>query len=1012
MKPYQDFVIQNMQEPIFTESVKVLGGLLKKERIVVLSNLGLNLFAAKQVKLIGQYHWYQTKGYEITDTVFKLSFPDVVLNFENTPESKFPKQVALILQKLLTPAELSLINPKLRTIPTERSGISKVIQFYPERIKELTEFLRFTPGNVLINEENLNYIFELIPLLPEISSIDIEMKDIASIAPKLLKFIQTDSKINHINFIGQLPNTFSEIINAITSSTYSRLLALSFTESQLTETHFYQLLSIINIKQIKSLSFHNAFPSSIYYFYNKFVHSVRKPPRFLNLRYSSGISLQNLFTSRTVMLSLEDCNLEIPTIFEVLSTNQNNFKNLRVLNVSHNTCSKTFGKNTNLPPNIHTIFANGIHWKGFHMKTFFEILFSNFESGLELSFAQTDANQGEWTAVDDYLSLCTFRSLQVLDWSGNHISRSFISFLSRQKFLQTLIVNDCFTENRPAEVKLFASYLEGSPINRLVMNGTEATHLGELMSTIITSLKKTPNINEISLAKHYSKSSYYAALKEFVTTRTNKILFNFDYSYPSSFEDLEELLNFFLKSEDVNTVICFPFHDVFTFVGAKTEFRDVTALLDKFARKYSKNKEYETPWDRPYKLPWFAYKFEFPEYATDKQISATIVSKGVPRDQIQSAIKTATPMMRSGDPITTPIWSGTARPSDIEEGRRHRHRTPMTMDNETPKRNSPEPKTEKPRHHHHHRHAHTLQGEEDLKTQDNTFTIDVEREHRHRHRNPTPQPHTHRHHRSRNEETKEEITPLEITQKIEPLRSSKRRSQSTTRIRRSKSPLRIETTNNLSIDKLQRTEIKAVSLLKLNNSPTLEISKPNDLEKPMIEKKRRHRHAMTLTGDDYKEPTEEIIEPTKSRHRHKKSAPQTIDEDSPKFELDEEPQSIQPKRHRKKKDNFILKDETPEKRHDSSEEEPLFVNPIYLQSDQKKSPAQEEKPKRIRKHRKQPDDAKWNMPTLPAYPVNDNIWVELAGRFKFDDMVAEIKSTPIDLHYHHMPDEMTRDLSD
>ncbi|EAY01029.1 hypothetical protein TVAG_295630 [Trichomonas vaginalis G3] len=1032
MKPFNNYLLSEKKQPIHCETI-TLPGLIKKRRVMALSNWGISLFKAKQPKIVEQHKWFDISQYEMNSTTNKLVFKDSILTFDVENGSELPNKIKSVLEKLMTQSEITGINKEFHSIPTQRSAFARIVALNPEKIKELNYFLRTTPDSIKITNENSKYIFNLIPLLPEVTSLEVELNESSQFMPKFLNFIKYDSQLKHIHFIGPLPNQYSVIAEALVSNMHSRLQCLSFTDSNLSQEQFLTLISILNSRNIYSLSFHNASPNSYYFFYNTVVPKIRIAPKFINMRSTSGILLQNLLTSRTIMLSLDNCNLEVSTIFEILSSNINNFKNLRVLSVSNNLCTKTFGENLVLPKLIHTIFANGVRWSGFHMKAFFEILFANFNGGLSLSLAQTNANTGEWKSIDDFLSFSQFKSLQVLDWSGNPISRPFISFLSRQKFLQTLIFNDCFTLNRPAEVKLFANYLEGSPIKRLVMNGTEATHLGDNLSLILNSLKKCQNIREISIEKHYAQNTFYNALKEFAKSTTKRCLISFDESSPVSYAELLDFLNFFLNDPNISTVICFPQNDISKYMGVETEYRDVNQLLDKFAMRYAFSKEYETVFDKPFKIPWFAYKFEFPEYITEEQLSSIVKQRGIPAELLQNNSLNVTPLVRgAGEPITTPIWSGTSKPKEIEGGRRHRHRTPMTIDNETPKRNSPNVIIQKEPRRRHRRHANTLQGEDipenneikDRSPKNNEQKPNIEENNHHHHRNrrnPTPQPHT-----THKKEDNIMKSP-EIAQKIEPLRSSRRRSQSAKH--QHKSPLCIEATNNLEIaddkNRFAKTEIKAVSLLKLNNSPPiLEISPIREMEKPLVTNSHKHHHhAKTLAGDEDTSPA--TLQP--DRQRRRRSVGKTIDGSDNKIEQkktpspkkieeneDKEPQTLQPERKRRRRkvsvelQNFILKEEPKSKKAESSEEEPLFVPPIYLQNDEKPP----EKLRRVRKHRKplqNEDDAKWNMPTLPVYPVNDNIWDALSDNFILDQMIAEIKATPIDLHYHHMPDDPIKD---
>ena len=1120
---------KNMNRNVYlAEIVKTPGAFWsKKEKILVISDFGLHFFKENTQKASDEFEWFSITKYDSEQNSIKFKAKNKEISFEFEESSRIPNIFETALRRIRTNAELSDINSKLQSDPTAKSAYFRTINLQNDISKEVNQVLRFQENKLTLNDSNIDKYLDVIPLISSVKSLEIVLQPKSNILRHLTAFLLKDTHIEHLHFIGVLPPSFNEIISAITTNAQSHVRALSFTETAFSESHFYSLISLVNAKTIRSLSFHNAFATNIYHFYNKFLPSIRKGLRTINLRDSNGLTLQGIFTSRTVVVSLEGCNMEISSIFEALSANAQKLKNLREINIGNNKCTKSFRNGLVFPEFLSTIYAGGIQWRGFHMKSFFEILFKCFQRGLELSFTNTNALQGDWDSVNDLFRLTTYKSLLSIDWSGNPISRQFIQFIGRNKFLEHIDVSECFTEEKGNDILTFCNFLEGTKsLKKLVLKGSSTNKIGSMLKNVLESVAKNTSLIEVDLSYSYAPTKCIEHIKKFISKHGSTRKINIDGMFPTNFKSYNELITKILENDAKKLFIEFPDNDIKQFVGSEITYKEYMQIMGKFAKLIVK-KESNLPFDEPFALQSKKKSKEFPEYTTEEDVMALLAQQMIPLDALSQTEKVSvsgrlnlsvnggektnseksrhnrtksaskTQKANETSPFQTPIWSTQAKDDDENTIRRHKHRTPMTLAGEerTEKKHSSRKKT-----------SNTLQGEEMPKPKrrsqstkkvilsDSPSSVFEEDENN----QPAKK-------KSTPKERSNEIVPLKHHRRAEsakkrdpyklpkvPPKESEEQIQDVKPLRRKRShepktlqPEQKEETKQSDIEKTQmiptKVEIKETPSLRRRKIHTLEgispqatkeqkepetqpikrrIKKTNQQETPAAkqtsptqeEKKTRRSAKQTspIVEEKKVQPivneTNENQQPKRRKHRtpEEKQATQETKKEQKEEIKQEAATEEKPKRrkHRKLEETNENKEKKEEEEKIKakfflpvpSEDEPLFVQPLPLKrslpKEEKKEPVKEEKDsnneeplfifesdKGNSKENQEDDeqqedeqaknetqyDEKWEMPSIPAYPIPEDIWDNAEKSFVIENIVEEIKQMPIDMHYHHKP---------
>lgn len=604
----------------YAEEVKTKGSLFEKTKIVVLADQCIAFVKNNGKKVEKQYSWFDFKSYKYENEQLEMIIGSTTYSLLVPETSELPSKIEDVLQMILTPAELNIINNTLKSKPTPKSAFFRASTKNPKISNEISHIIRFGKDKVTLTQENLTAFIAIIPLLTSVTCITIKLPLTSEQIKDLNYFLSLDTKTQHLHFNGQVPAEFNEIMKTLSINIHSSISSLAFTNSNLSEKNLQSLLTLINAQSIKSIGFHGEFAQQYVSFFDNFLPSLSKQPRFINLSHTTGVNLRPIYSDRLVVLSLESTGIEISTIFESISLNHKQLTSLRMINVSYNTCNNRVDHNMTLPSGIRSVFADFIQWKGFHMRSFFELLFNNFTTQIKLSFKHQSAPKGDWQQITDLFSVTSFTNFAGLNWSGNPVNLSFISFLSRNRGLTYLDVSDCFSDSRPNEIKLLGNFLEAAnSLKVLIMRGNQAAKIGKMFGFVLQAAIRN-QIPIIDLAFNYGGDEAYKQLE--LTTKNVEfpVKINFDGAHPTKPQVILDYINCIYKDSNSKVRMSFPKSDLELFCGKslpKVEYKNVMKM---FAIMNSTTAYDHNPFHVPYTIFHMKLKEEFPEFISNENI--------------------------------------------------------------------------------------------------------------------------------------------------------------------------------------------------------------------------------------------------------------------------------------------------------------------------------------------------------------------------------------------------------
>ena len=627
------------KNPILGEIVKDLSTLFKKEKIFVISDYGINVFKSNGEKIENEISWFDIKAYDFdgkNKIWIKIPPKDKILSFVINENSKIIQLMETYLQQVLLPNELLAINPKLKSSPTPKSAFFRVIQKHQNLRQEMNLIIRFSKDSVVLTEDNMEDYLDILPLIKAVKSIEIKLP--FEQKPYLLEkvfplFLSRDTNLQHIHFNGFIGgNGLDAIIKQLVDNKQTKIKALSFTNSKLGESSFQYISTACNILGINALSFHNPcdHPHQYYCLYNEFLPDLNKSPRFINLKGCTSVNLQTIFTQRTIVLSLEQCELEIATIFDFLSGNKKNLPNLRILNIGGNMCSQSFQQKTQIPESIRSIFASNIQFRGFNLRPFFEILFNNLKNGLRLTFANASASEKEWNKLDDFFSYTNYTSLMALNWSGNPISRKFISFLGRNKNLYVLDISNTLDGDTMTDtIKLIGSYIENAKnLERFILKGSQTKKIGSKFGFILNAIVANGNVSDIDMSDQKGGDKSLEQIRFFAETRGIQIKANFDGAEPQTCKALLDTIDVCLKKGKNRIKLSFPESDLRLFLTKGVSNEEFLQIMNNFSNTYTGKKQSENSgFDAPFRVPKSQPTDDFPEYICQEELNELLSVK-------------------------------------------------------------------------------------------------------------------------------------------------------------------------------------------------------------------------------------------------------------------------------------------------------------------------------------------------------------------------------------------------
>ncbi|EAY11120.1 Leucine Rich Repeat family protein [Trichomonas vaginalis G3] len=527
------------------------------------------------------FYWCDILDAQYIEDKFELEFSkdQELMKFISPEPEKVKKIIGFILFRFLTEDVQKNIHfedfGKFEARPNGlillarfiSAELSNKVKLLPEVLKIITDFFKYNhteitlPADKAIGTQLESLIFALN------RSTNIKSIEIPEINPpaytQLAKILPTIKTLNHINIIGSnfkgFPDFCTEISNLDKTSSVT---GLSFEGAQFTAKQLTQLHDTLVNHGFKSLSFFNCVTEKTKTnFFDEFLDDkLFESIQMLNLDFTTILDINPLMMKATklISLSLEDTGIDIFDVFTQLSQNQ--YPNLKMLNLKGNKCTKTIGniKIDDACPLLR-IDMKSVSWDSSCFTGVFKFISSReWPNGLLL-----DLSLAKYQELDFHDCIALLNGLQSgpllhLSWSKNPINHEFIEFLKKNQNLFSINVTSCFKQGTLSQMQEFADFINQSNIQYLTMVGHGKDTIGEDMNLFFDKLESPKKLFYLDIKSQKFGTTGFDSLYKLIERTPSLQYINFT---GANLKKLEDLFGFLTKVRTLGRKIRFDFPD-------------------------------------------------------------------------------------------------------------------------------------------------------------------------------------------------------------------------------------------------------------------------------------------------------------------------------------------------------------------------------------------------------------------------------------------------------------------
>ncbi|EAY16374.1 Leucine Rich Repeat family protein [Trichomonas vaginalis G3] len=638
--------------PIFTAICKEnSSSILKKNSIIIVTDYGLDIYSAAKGNLRTTLSWIAISkvGIKNNDISLKFSSKSVSISTE-LYASKLFGAIVHCLQQLLSSFEIQLLQIDKFNVPkAKHSGYGALLRFSelarsngklisPESLEKLKNVLMISKKEVDLSilgdlPTTFPIFLGTLPLISTIQSLNIPQIPMFPTYQVLSDYAASIARLNYVDIAGQVSELFKLFLTKLSNMQNSKLLGLSFTNSDFTVEYLSLLSNFISTQKISAIGFHNAiiYDAMPHFYSNFFTSTMVDSLTVLNLDNTKNLDIQKLFPSlkNIYILSLENCNLYIDKVFSQMEIS--GFRNIRALNISNNLCEHLPTTAISLPQTLISIVANNIRWNDLCLLNMLKIVFSKRRNNTKLSLSYANASPDEWQRVWQFFSTCNYDNLISFTWDGNPVNVSLFSFLLINQQLEFLSMSDIFSQNEPNTVTIFSRYLEKTEsLKFLILKGGNQKYLGRLIGAItrVTNLRKS--LIHLDISNNKIGDIGLDQIKPLYTQKTELKMINFDGSSPTSKDSMLNIL--YLAAQNLEqTHTSFPIKDMNMMKDTSMISNEIyNTMLTKFQKAPKLNgvpygeQMYPIPTTSPFIGPFNYFVEEeqtsFPKYLTKEEL--------------------------------------------------------------------------------------------------------------------------------------------------------------------------------------------------------------------------------------------------------------------------------------------------------------------------------------------------------------------------------------------------------
>lgn len=510
------------------------------------------------------------------------------------------------------------------------------IRFFMLFHRKLADIPSFIEG-----DKASKLLLEFLPICPSAKYLSIKQFGDKNIFRFLSSYINNLSTIESISIDGSVNTasddiSFSNFINQMKTNLKSKMVGLSFLNSQFTNDHLNVLQDFIKSKNIQAIEFHNSFANKTVFshFVSHFLPSISQCNDFTSLFLEDieSVDFGELYKNlppQIKSLSIVNCDVAINQICETIKTGSN----IKVLNLSYNTIGayQNFTRKDfkfSIPDFLTVLTLDYVTFPFGSLIPFLQSLFTEIRNDSDISIIHMIASGADLEKLDEMFQLLAddiqkkkinFAKIRSLKWDFNPISPNFISYLNLQSNLTCLSISGCYSPSDKAGFNEFCDFISKSKsLKKLMCRRFDQISLETLTPQLLGAVLSS-NIDFLDIQSSKGGSACYKPLQDFLTkiendqnSQNNQNIFKcliYDGLEPEKKEDLIDFITF-IKQHGFSTKCSFPINDIeYLYKQRKINFVDVQEIIS-LCMLEAKN-DYCRPFKVFYKENQCCYQFYF-----------------------------------------------------------------------------------------------------------------------------------------------------------------------------------------------------------------------------------------------------------------------------------------------------------------------------------------------------------------------------------------------------------------
>ena len=628
-----DFLRSYGATPVLVTVVRKTSGIGKSNVIVAVADQLLAVFSLKGVKRKMVQSWLNLRQITRKNDKIQLTWVHGKFEFDAT-NATVVQAIYEVIQRVLLESELLRCGFDMLVSTRIAPNAAGFVPRFREKARltgktlstalqdELGEIVVYSRPFVCVSElpdiaPVLPLFVECLPLAPTICDVSFKCDQTCDAFDLLAKLAGEWNYLRRIEVNGVKTSSYPSFLLNWKNSGNRKLRCLSFENTGMGTAHIDLLAEMAVGVGLRCVEFHNAVSDeAISSFYSRFLNaSVMENLKSLNLDRTKNLDLDFLVPriGSVVMLSLEDCGIEISTAIDKISK----FTQLNVLNLSKNECR---GVIRSLPICLHTLYVDRVKWSDQTLSRF--ITFACAWK-LRLSMAMAITSEAEWASVFSVFETIGAPSLISLNWSHNPLSEAMFQCLQGSPNLSEINLSACLRESATEPVGWFCKYLANqTTLKKLVIRGTKAHYLGRSIGPVLQAVwDARSHIVFLDVTDSLSGDYGISELKTLLVERRYALeTLVFDGLAPTTGINMVDFLKDIAK---LSIRISFPHNDLLSLCKAELI---TSGVLDEIKQMFVIKSESSGYFDKQFQIFRYYPQDRFPHFATDKMLAELVHS--------------------------------------------------------------------------------------------------------------------------------------------------------------------------------------------------------------------------------------------------------------------------------------------------------------------------------------------------------------------------------------------------